>query len=76
MSPGLPRVTARDLLRAMNRDGWYADRQSGSHVILRHPTKPGRAVVPNHPTIIVKPKVLQDILRQTGLTVEALEGLL
>lgn len=76
MSPKLPRITARDLLRALHRDGWYDARQSGSHVILKHPTKEGRAVVPNHPTVVVKPKVLEDVLDTTGLTVQDLEELL
>ncbi|MGH2460023.1 MAG: type II toxin-antitoxin system HicA family toxin [Chloroflexota bacterium] len=55
---------------------WYDVHQSGSHVILKHPTKDGRAVVPNHPSVIIKPKVLDDVLDTTGRTVHVLEELL
>ncbi|MGH2618107.1 MAG: type II toxin-antitoxin system HicA family toxin [Thermomicrobiales bacterium] len=48
MSRRLPRVTAVAVLRALARDGWFVSRQSGSHVILRHPEKPGRIVVLRH----------------------------
>ncbi|MGH2616883.1 MAG: type II toxin-antitoxin system HicA family toxin [Thermomicrobiales bacterium] len=48
MSRGLPRVTADAVLRALGRDGWFISRQSGSHVILRHPDKSVRVVVPRH----------------------------
>ena len=38
----LPRVTATELIRALNRDGWHELRQqSGSHVILGHASKSG-----------------------------------
>lgn len=39
MSPRMPRITSADLMRALKRDGWQQVRQSGSHVILKHPDK-------------------------------------
>ncbi len=44
----LPRVTATELLRALRRDGWTLDHQTGSHMILIHPSKPGRVSMPFH----------------------------
>ena len=76
MSPRLPRVTAAELLRALHKDGWFVARQSGSHVIFRHATKPGRVVVARHPSVVVKPKTLQDALDDAGLTAEELRELL
>ena len=76
MSPKLPRITASELLRALQRDGWREDRQSGSHLVLKHPTKPGRVVVARHAGTIVKPKTLSSMLDEAGLTAEALRDLL
>ncbi len=76
MSSKLPRITADELLRALHRDGWEDARQSGSHVILKHPTKPGRVTVARHSGVIIKPKTLAAILAQAGLTVEELQRLL
>lgn len=72
----MPRITSDDLLRALHRVGWDATRQSGSHLILRHPTKPGRVVVPRHAGVTLKPKTLATILEQAGLTAGDLEELL
>jgi predicted RNA binding protein YcfA (HicA-like mRNA interferase family) len=76
MSPKLPRVTSAELLRALHSDGWFTLRQSGSHVILRHPAKRGRIVVPRHAGVTLKPKVISDVLEQAGLTVDDLRRLL
>ncbi len=37
-----------ELLRILKRDGWYTVSQSGSHIKLRHNTKPGVLIFPNH----------------------------
>jgi predicted RNA binding protein YcfA (HicA-like mRNA interferase family) len=76
MSPKLPRITAAELMRALRRDGWEQVRQSGSHVILKHPTKSGYVIVPIHARVIMKLKTLQTILSQAGLTSEDLRALL
>jgi predicted RNA binding protein YcfA (HicA-like mRNA interferase family) len=72
----LPRITADDLLRALQRDGWFIARQSGSHAHLKQPTKPGRVTVARHSGVIMKPKTLTAVLAQAGLTVEELRNLL
>jgi len=76
MSPRLPRITAFQLLRALKRDGWEQERQSGSHVILKHPTKKGHVTVPKHARVIIKPKTLESILEQAELTIDDLRELL
>ena len=45
-------------------------------MVLKHPTKTGRAVVPRRSVVIIKPKVLLDVLDRTGLTLEELRELL
>ena len=76
MSPRLPHITAVELLRALKRDGWQRVRQSGSHLTMKHPHKPGVVIVPMHATVTLKPKTLATILKQAGLTVDELLELL
>jgi predicted RNA binding protein YcfA (HicA-like mRNA interferase family) len=76
VSPKSPRITAAQLLRALRRDGWYPDHQTGSHQFLRHPSRPGTVVVAVHAGRIIKPKTLQSILEQAGLSADDLRKLL
>ena len=36
------------LYRILTKDGWYAVSQKGSHVKMRHETKNGTIIFPNH----------------------------
>ncbi len=76
VSPRLPRVTAQELLRALRRDGWEFVRQSGSHIQLRHPTKPGRVTIAYHAGRTLKPATVDSILEDAGLTADELRGLM
>ena len=49
------------------RDGWYVFRQSGSHMIMRHPKKDGQIVVPNHGGSKVGAGLQNKILKDAGL---------
>jgi predicted RNA binding protein YcfA (HicA-like mRNA interferase family) len=71
-----PRITAGELLRALKRDGWFQVRQSGSHIILKHPDRGGRVIVPNHAGVVLKQKTLDENLERAGLTKEKLRALL
>ncbi|NPA91044.1 MAG: type II toxin-antitoxin system HicA family toxin [Chloroflexi bacterium] len=69
MSPKLPRVTAEDMIRVLERMGFYLVRQSGSHKIYKNAA--GRRVtVPYHRKRILHPKVVKSILADADLTVE------
>jgi predicted RNA binding protein YcfA (HicA-like mRNA interferase family) len=76
VSPKLPSVTARELLRALRRDGWAQVRQRVSHVVFRHSVKSGRVVVAVHVGQIVPVGTLEAILDQAGLSGEELRELL
>ncbi|MCL4467167.1 MAG: type II toxin-antitoxin system HicA family toxin [Chloroflexi bacterium] len=76
MSPRLPRVTATELLRALQRAGWYRDHQTGSHVFLRHEARPGTLNVPFHAGRVIKPAILERILEVAGLSADELRRLL
>ena len=75
MSDKLPRVTAADSIRALEKAGFSLSRQSGSHKIFKN--KEGRRItVPFHSGKILHPKVLASILRDADLTVEKFKELL
>jgi len=76
MSPKLPRLTAAEVVRAIERDGWYWIRQTGSHAHYRHPMKRGLVTIPMHSGKTIPPGILRSILKQAGLTADALQGLL
>ena len=69
MTPRLPRVTAGEAIRVLERSGFSLVRQSGSHKIYKN-TAGRRATVPFHASDILHPKVVRDILRDADLTVE------
>ena len=41
-------MTVREILKVLRKDGWYTAKQEGSHISLKHQTKPGKVTVPNH----------------------------
>jgi predicted RNA binding protein YcfA (HicA-like mRNA interferase family) len=59
-------VNSRELIRALEADGWYRVAQKGSHVQFKHPRKPGRVTVP-HPERDIPRGTLRSIERQAGL---------
>jgi predicted RNA binding protein YcfA (HicA-like mRNA interferase family) len=74
--PKLPRVSARQMLRALRRDGWQVDDVVGSHIQLIHPTKSGKVTVPIHAGETLAPKLVTSILAQASLTADDLRRLL
>ncbi len=76
MSPKLPIIDSKQLLKALKRAGFVLDRQEGSHISLIHPSHPELTVtVPQHNKDLKK-GTLSHILKQADLTVEELIGLL
>lgn len=75
MSPKLPVITPKELIRALERDGFIQERQVGSHVTLFHPTRKVVAVVPFH-NRDMKKGLLKNILNGAELEVEDLIRLL
>jgi len=74
--PALPRVTGRDVVRALGRLGWVVVAQRGSHAQLRHPTRGGRVTVPLHAGETLGPRLVASILAQAGLTADELREVL
>jgi predicted RNA binding protein YcfA (HicA-like mRNA interferase family) len=68
--PRLPRVTARRVLRALLKEGFYVHHQTGSHVNLRHSEKLHlHVVMPRHGGDLA-PKTVKSILAQAELTLD------
>ncbi len=77
MSPRLPRITGAEVIRALRQAGWSIQHHHGSHAYLRHPEHPGmRITVAVHAGETIKPKTLQSILKQAGLSVTEFQELL
>ena len=60
-------VKVSEILRLIGRDGWYLDRQKGSHRQYKHPTRPGKVTVPGRPSSTLHPKTLASIFKQAGM---------
>ena len=72
---GLPRVSGREVVKALLKIGYEQDRQRGSHIILRRVAAPHRRlVIPDHNE--VARGTLRAIIRQAGLTVDEFKALL
>ena len=59
-------MNSREIIKRIERDGWYKVGQKGSHIQFKHPSKPGRVTVV-HPRKDVPTNTLRSIERQSGL---------
>jgi predicted RNA binding protein YcfA (HicA-like mRNA interferase family) len=71
----MPQVTARELLRFLKARGFVEDRQSGSHLTLRHEGRKVSITIPIHQGCDIGRGLALRILRDSGFSVdEFLEG--
>jgi predicted RNA binding protein YcfA (HicA-like mRNA interferase family) len=71
--PRLPRVTAKDVVRALLKAGFQIFDREGSHVYLHKrigDTFGPRVTVPMHSGKILKPKTLKSIIKASKFTVD------
>jgi predicted RNA binding protein YcfA (HicA-like mRNA interferase family) len=59
-------MNSREVISALEADGWVEVARRGSHAQFKHPTKPGRVTVP-HPKRDLPVGTLRSIERQSGL---------
>ena len=59
-------MKVRDVIKMIERDGWYLVRTRGSHRQFKHPEKPGLVTVPGKPGDELAPGTLNSILKQSG----------
>jgi predicted RNA binding protein YcfA (HicA-like mRNA interferase family) len=74
VSERLPVVSGEQLISVLNKVGWRAVRQRGSHVRLKHLTHPVSLVIPLHREL--KRGTLAGILRDAGLDSDDLRTVL
>jgi predicted RNA binding protein YcfA (HicA-like mRNA interferase family) len=72
--PPFPRVTGREIVKALEALGWVVVAQKGSHAQLKHPTRGGRVTVPIHSGETIGPGLLRSILSQAGVSSEELRA--
>jgi predicted RNA binding protein YcfA (HicA-like mRNA interferase family) len=60
-------MKVRDVLRLVERNGWFLVVQKGSHRQFKHPVKLGRVTVAGHPSQEMDKGTLNSILKQAGL---------
>ena len=67
----LPALRARKVIKALKKCGFVEDRQKGSHLILIHPTRKKRTIIPVHSGKTIKKPLLQSIIQDdAGMTIE------
>jgi predicted RNA binding protein YcfA (HicA-like mRNA interferase family) len=59
-------MNSRDVIRAIEADGWRLKRVTGDHHHFSHPERPGLVTVP-HPIKDIKIGTLKSIERQSGV---------
>lgn len=55
------------MYRILTKDGWYPISQRGSHVKMRHQTKKGVIIFPNHGSQELGKGLEKRILKQAGI---------
>jgi predicted RNA binding protein YcfA (HicA-like mRNA interferase family) len=69
MSEKLPRVTANEIIKIVEKLGFRFSRQSGSHKIYKN-DEGKRVTIAYHSGKILHPKVVKSILADAGLSVD------
>ncbi len=60
----------REIIRIIEKDGWYKIAQKGSHKQYKHPVKSGRVTIAGKPGDEIALGTLDSILKQSGLKKE------
>lgn len=60
----------RDIIKLIEKDGWYLVATKGSHRQYKHPQKAGRVTIVGHPNDDLAPGTLNSIIKQAKLKEE------
>jgi predicted RNA binding protein YcfA (HicA-like mRNA interferase family) len=60
-------VKVKEVIKLLERDGWYLARVKGSHRQFKHPEKPGAVTVAGKENLDVPRGTFNSILKQAGL---------
>ncbi|MCK9613393.1 MAG: type II toxin-antitoxin system HicA family toxin [Bacteroidales bacterium] len=56
-----------EIYRILLKDGWYPTTQKGSHIKMKHTTKPGTIVFPNHSSQELGKGLEKKIFKDAGI---------
>ena len=57
----------RDVIKAIEEDGWFQVYQKGSHRQYKLPEKEGRVTIAGHPGDDLAPGTLNSVFKQAGI---------
>jgi predicted RNA binding protein YcfA (HicA-like mRNA interferase family) len=60
-------MNSRQIISAIEAEGWYEVAQKGSHKQFRHPTRKGKTTIPVHGSKDVPLPVVKSIEKQSGV---------
>jgi len=60
-------MKVRDVIKLIEKDGWFLVVTKGSHRQYKHPTKSGRVTISGHPSDEMAPGTLNSVLKQSQL---------
>ncbi len=60
-------MKVREVIRLIEKDGWYLSRTRGSHRQYKHPDKPGLVTVAGKPSAELAPGTLGSVIKQADL---------
>ena len=66
MPPKFANLKPRVVIRALQRGGFMIHEQTGSHMHLKHASKPGRVTIPNHERFDLPKHIVKSIIRVRG----------
>jgi len=60
-------MKSSELLKLIKKAGWKEIRQSGSHIVLRHPDHEENLIFPNHGSKEIGTGIAEKLKKQAGI---------
>jgi predicted RNA binding protein YcfA (HicA-like mRNA interferase family) len=60
-------MKVREIVKMIEKDGWYRVRTRGSHHQYKHPSKAGLVTIPGNPGEEMAIGTYQNVLKQAGM---------
>ena len=60
-------MKAEEIIKIIEKDGWYRVRSKSGHLQFKHPVKKGKVTVPFHGNHDLRKKVVKSILKQAQI---------
>lgn len=65
-------MTAKEIIKIIEKDGWYMVKSKSWHLQFKHPEKKGKVTVPFHGNYDLAKKTIKSILKQAQINLEQL----